>query len=259
MLGPRCLQCAKAESKATASPLAPHAATAVTRGIVSRANRKVCTVCGADVTFATKHRQPDGSFICDACAAGPAPAVAPTPEPKEKAKAQRPRQLPSSPRHSRLKVTPAKVAATAVFLALLIIASATWFILTPSWDEENAPRLNQMKEEAEQLLASKRPKESYYKFQQLFAAVGDRRVRDEYLRKDLDVARSLMDRAYREAKPIIDKEREEEKARLARQQEQERQRKAAQAAAREHRAREQREQEQARREQERQARRLILR
>ena len=44
---------------------------------VSSSNRKVCSACGADVTFAKRVRNPDGGYFCEPCA--PAPAAPPPP------------------------------------------------------------------------------------------------------------------------------------------------------------------------------------
>ena len=238
---------AKVVAQAGARPRAP------ARQGVSRGYRKLCGLCGADVTFAARRKLEDGTYRCETCdrpstksQAHRSSDQAPRPlciqcgaelkstEGRDTCEAcartqKRPIARDSKPAVEPVDTAPAGQGGSAtrwiilgIGAAVLCIGIATWIILTPRWDETHLAEIISMRQAATQLYGANKSVEAYHAFQALFAFVGDHPIKNSYAVAELDGAKVTMAQAYAKAKTILDQEEADARAREA----------AAEAAAR---------------------------
>jgi hypothetical protein len=212
---------------------------------ISSANRKRCSVCGADVTFGQKVRLVNGDLACPKCAGiaeqAPDGHDAPLPDTlgDTDVVVEAAGEKPSLKNAAKASGTPVweqpafwgVCGIAAIALALLL---AAYLILRPSWEDQHRDELVARRQEASNLLANGKPKEAYYKFKDLHELVGDRKLSRALLKQEMQVAGEEMAKAEQLAAPEIAKEEAAERGRLAaaRRAEEERQRREREAVAR---------------------------
>ncbi len=209
---------ANIERHAPDGPIAPTAGT-----IGARRNRKVCESCGADVTFADRVDTGSGGYRCAKCAeaafegALDALETPMTPEigsdvHEDIAAVAEDRLQPRRTNNTKSLVW-ISLGAAVLVIGLVIFALV---INSSSWTTTNQARLLSIKSEADQLLVANKPREAFYKYQELADAVKGHDIDENTIMPGaLREAAAAQQRAYALAKPIIDREIAEEKARVA--------------------------------------------
>ncbi len=123
---------------------------------------------------------------------------------------------------SRTESSPALLIVGLSIGAILAIGIATFIIIRPSWGQTNRATILSMKAEADALAAHDKPKQAYFKYQQLLDFVGKREVGESDIQEALTAAKTSSDREHALAAPIIAREIAEAKAKEEERQRQER-------------------------------------
>jgi hypothetical protein len=219
---------------------------------VSLGNRKVCSRCGADVTFAKRIRDEHGSIFCNDCA-----QILPASEvlslPKTLSEVQEPHgdgptqpadsmsglsaaviahapKRSAPPKKKKAEWSPTKWIVALCLFVIAAIVTGGYLVTRPTWEDLNGQRITDMKGEADVMKEQQRPKDAYFKYKELFDFVGDHKITGPSLAATVADARNSMDQEYALASVLIEKEVADAKAKVEAEQRAEAARKAAQEA-----------------------------
>ena len=204
----------------------------------------MCVKCRADVTFARRSQDSKGRYLCLNCAKASETSIGaasiskgggssasadnrPPPPQRNPVAAAQPVTLQKAgaqsndPRGTRRRSARQKKIIfwiIGVGVALVAVVSASFFLLRPTWEEQNRAQIITMKTDADGLLQNGHADAAYARYKALFAFVGDHEIHGDFIKTELAIAKSGMENAYAKAAPLIEKEEEEARARAAEQQ-----------------------------------------
>jgi hypothetical protein len=92
-------------------------------------------------------------------------------------------------------------------IALMAVVGACLLLIRPTWEEKNRAQIIAMKTDADGLLQRGQAEAAYARYKELFGFVGDHEIHGDFIRTELTIAKSGMERAYADAAPLIEKRR----------------------------------------------------